>query len=165
MKKISKIEVIDLLDPNELGLFLVKHVQQDLKALGLSDSNLIKNVDYRKVEKNKQWLVQVILPKYAINVDQGRRAGAKMPPVGPILDWLRRKKIAPKNGKLGQLAFAIAKSIAKKGIKARPFLKNIPEYTQQWIDFHIKEIVNILEQGVVLELREITKNNIFLKAK
>ena len=71
---------------------------------------------------------------YARPVHDGRAPGSKMPPVDAIAQWVAQKKILNKNGKgkrkdanskaVRAVAFAIAKSIAKKGIPAKPFLKD-----------------------------------------
>jgi hypothetical protein len=71
---------------------------------------------------------------YARPVHDGRAPGSKMPPVDAIAQWVVEKKILNKNGKgkrkdvaskaVRAAAFAIAKSIAKKGIPAKPFLKD-----------------------------------------
>lgn len=73
---------------------------------------------------------------YAYFVEFGRRAG-KMPPVDYIREWVKKKGIADtyniktkKQANRGNdfddramsVAFMIARSIAKKGTKARPFL-------------------------------------------
>jgi hypothetical protein len=55
--------------------------------------------------------------KYAIYVHQGRRAGARMPPSSALTVWARR------HGAPGQ-EFVIARAIARRGIPAKPFLKN-----------------------------------------
>ena len=50
----------------------------------------------------------------------GRRKGAKAPPSTSIEAWMRSKGLGPRNGKsLKSAAFAIARSIGKKGYKGR----------------------------------------------
>lgn len=148
----TKLEIINLLDPQSLGAFLIKNIQEDLKGYKLANSNLYNSVNYKVKPTKEAWTVQVFMNDYAQIVDKGRRPG-KMPPVGAILDWLRRKNIVPKNGKLGNLAWAIAKSIAKRGIRARPFLNNIFLYTDQWIDYEIKNMVDEISVEVVADIK------------
>lgn len=58
--------------------------------------------------------------KYGKAVHEGRPPG-KMPPVKPLQEWIRRKKLVGDDGK-PLSAWAVAKSIEKKGIKPNPFL-------------------------------------------
>jgi hypothetical protein len=46
-------------------------------------------------------------------VDDGRRAGSKMPPLQPIREWLERR------GSEARLAWVVAKTIAERGIAPR----------------------------------------------
>ncbi|MDQ3095117.1 MAG: HK97 gp10 family phage protein [Actinomycetota bacterium] len=52
---------------------------------------------------------------YARPVEEGRRAGAPMPPPSALTGWARR------HGMEGA-EFVLARSIGRRGIKARPFL-------------------------------------------
>lgn len=63
--------------------------------------------------------------KHARFVEAGRRPGGRMPPVDAIRQWARSKGKA-------KLAFAIARSIAKKGIKARPVLSSRSVQRMLW---------------------------------
>ena len=66
------------------------------------------------------------LKKYADVIEFGRRAGAKPPPVEPIIQWMKIKPIRLRNKEGGfvkstesgirSAAFLIARSIGKKGI-------------------------------------------------
>lgn len=53
---------------------------------------------------------------YGIVIEKGRRPGMKAPPVKALAPWARRHGIP--DGAL----FQIARSIGRKGIKARPFM-------------------------------------------
>lgn len=76
--------------------------------------------------------------EYVSVMDQGRRSGAKMPPPAALLGWIRRhglglgaswsvkshKRIGSKQTQQAQdlaIAFVIARSIGRKGIKGRGF--------------------------------------------
>lgn len=54
---------------------------------------------------------------YAVPVDQGRRAGAQMPPPNALRGWMRR------HGMGDVSPFVLARSIARRGIKGRFFLR------------------------------------------
>jgi hypothetical protein len=62
--------------------------------------------------------------QYGIFVESGRRAGAKQPPINPILKWIEQRGIVPDEGTSKRsLAFLIARSIGEKGIRPTPFMK------------------------------------------
>lgn len=59
---------------------------------------------------------------YAIVIDQGRRPGARMPPPEALKLWVEKVLgIDPSESR--QVAFLVARSIAKKGIEARHFVE------------------------------------------
>lgn len=58
--------------------------------------------------------------RYGENVEFGRRVGAKAPPVDALMGWVRRH---PRPGRSARSqAFALARSISRRGIRARPFM-------------------------------------------
>jgi len=61
--------------------------------------------------------------RYGENVEYGRRVGAKAPPVDALMGWIRRHpRPGPHNRSQRSQAFALARSISRRGIRARPFL-------------------------------------------
>lgn len=68
---------------------------------------------------------------YAIFVHEGRRPGATPPPIAPILEWIKIKRLKPKdeNGRfikstparLKSMAVAMSKSIGRRGIEPLPY--------------------------------------------
>lgn len=89
---------------------------------------------------------------YAFFVEYGRRSG-KMPPVEYIKEWLRKKRSAhnlkaalaitgkSKEDFLLSTAWAIAKSIAKKGTKPHPFFDPAVKKNEQAISEAIAQAV------------------------
>lgn len=62
---------------------------------------------------------------YGIFVHEGRRPGAKMPPVDVIQEWAQHKRIITSTDTPSQArgkAFVIARAIARRGIKPKRFL-------------------------------------------
>ena len=88
--------------------------------------NLAKSIEYEvQVDNFEYQLVRTMLT-YGIFVDQGdgRRPGTP-PPVKPLIDWIKFKKIpVPQGMSVESFAFAIAGKIAKQGTdpKPRPFI-------------------------------------------
>jgi hypothetical protein len=104
---------------------LVKNlIAADKKATG----KLIKSVDYKLVQKANNIIVELTADAYLKNVDEGRRAGAKQPPLSALDKWVVARKIAPRDSKgkflpRQQVKFLIARSIAKNGIKPTNVIK------------------------------------------
>lgn len=81
------------------------------------------------------------LPVYWKWVENGRKAG-KMPPIEPILDWIKAKPVVPRerDGRLPtekQLAFLIARSIGKDGTKGKHVLERS---VQEGLDMMLESI-------------------------
>ena len=56
-------------------------------------------------------------------VNKGRRKGAKPVPIPALVEWIKQKGIATNNKKVLGIAFAIQKSIEKKGIPSKQYVK------------------------------------------
>jgi hypothetical protein len=92
---------------------------------------------------------------HAIYVHEGRRAGAKMPPIDAIAAWVSQKKLLNRGGKGKRLApdsvrvravaFLIARSIARKGIPPKPFLKDALLASQSEIKAEIAHAARMIE--------------------
>ena len=72
---------------------------------------------------------------YAIVMEEGRKPGAKMPPVDAIKLWVVRKLGIPAQ-EADSVAFLVARSIAKKGTKGRHMFKEGLEVSEP----HIKQL-------------------------
>ena len=111
-----------------------------------ASGKLYKTIDYSITSKSDSYLVTINLEEYWKFIEKGRRAGAKIPPVSAIENWIKIRKIIPrpvtlKSGKqrvptVQQLAYVIARSIARKGIAPRPFMRESIEDTMK--DFQSK---------------------------
>jgi hypothetical protein len=106
-----------------LGKDLVKTLVKNLlSANKKATGNLIRSIDYKVVEKANGFIVELLAADYLTNVDEGRRPGAKQPPLSALDKWVVARKIAPRDSKgkflpRQQVKFLIARSIAKNGIK------------------------------------------------
>jgi hypothetical protein len=94
----------------------------ELVHMGLIRSNIIKNVT--TTVDPKTLTVTMHLPEYAKYIESGRRPGAKRPPFRMILQWVR-KKFGSQDA--NRRTWAICGAIAKRGIKARPFIEKASE--------------------------------------
>ena len=71
---------------------------------------------------------------YAPVVEYGRSPG-RMPPPGALAGWLRRKGIDE------QYAFVVARSIARRGTRPRPYLKPALEKNRQAISREMDQVL------------------------
>ena len=107
------------------------------------DSELYKTL---KVEARNDGdiVFDMMLNDYLVFIESGRRAGAKFPPVEPIVRWARQRGIPTDNSTI----YLIRRAISRDCIKPRPFLAYIfEEMDEQWNNEWSDEIFNrIIEQ-------------------
>jgi len=113
------------------GERLAEHARRKLRDSGKSVSGRTeKSIVASSPKKDSHGYWKTLVgpkAKHAVYIIKGRRPNSRMPPVSAILKWIRARGIIPRqegNRKISQksLAWAIAKSIAKKGIKPFPFM-------------------------------------------
>lgn len=124
MEYTNLIKVLEI-----IGAEVRDKYKEKVKAGAYATGKLYKSVQYKVNITEQSIKLSLNLEDYWINVEQGRVAGKKMPPVSVIRKWMLSKGIPDKNG----LAYVISRKISKKGIKAKPYLKQtknevIPNY-------------------------------------
>jgi hypothetical protein len=77
----------------------------------VATGNLIRSINYKLQPTAQGIQIQLLSEDYLKYVDKGRRAGAKYPPIGPLLRWARVKGL-PQGA-----AYGAQKNIHKFGIK------------------------------------------------
>ena len=106
-------------------------------------SDIYKNLQV--IAKNDGDLVfDILLNDYLTYIESGRRKGAKMPPVEPIVRWARSRGIPTDNSTI----FLIRRAISRDGIQPRPFTATVMEQidldTPNWYDKIFDEIISII---------------------
>lgn len=108
------------------------------KADKIASRDLIRSLDHQVIKTGfgTSYTLKVIAEEYLKYVESGRKPNSKAPPVEPIKEWAKHKGLDE------GLAFPIAKSIGKKGIKPLNVI-------QAAFDNVVKQIeYRKLEQGV-----------------
>lgn len=154
----------------ELLIKIGKATKETYKA-NLKEKNkfatgkLYNSINYRVESTDKGVKLYFVADKYYLNIENGRKAGGKMPPVEVIKRWMAIKGIKPRpNQSINTTAYMISRSIQKKGIKPNPFLRNIKKGLNNWID-DINEAIST-DLKVNLKLKPIKENkHIKLKTK
>ena len=107
------------------------------------DSELYKTLQV-KATNDGDIVFDLMLNDYLVFIESGRRAGAKFPPVEPIVRWARKRGIPTDNSTI----YLIRRAISRDGIKPRPFMAYIfEEMDERWDDNWADSIFDkIMEQ-------------------
>lgn len=121
---------------------IINALKENLERVGRVASGVLSQSIRIDIEEEKDTVSFVLyMEDYWKYVDQGRRKGAKMPPQEAMLEFIKLRGIKPrepkgksisrKSKKLSmdsrrkQLAFAIGRSISKKGIEPTHFFTDV----------------------------------------
>lgn len=115
----------------------------------LHDSNLYRDLTSSGVLSDDGLIVSVFLNDYIFYVEHGRRKGAKMPPVEPIIRWARTRGISTDNSTI----FLIRRAISRDGIKGRPIMDQVFSLMDEqmtkdggWLDRIFDEIIKMVDE-------------------
>lgn len=140
-------EAMEALGKETVGQLVYELIRADKKASG----DLINSVDYNVLETANGVVLEILANDYLTYVDKGRRPNRKMPPVKKIEEWIKQRGLQGRDKKgrfikRKSFAFAIAKSIAKNGIKPTNVLKK----TRQ----NLLKNVALIEPAAIEEIEE-----------
>ena len=109
----------------------------------LVNSNIYNTLSV-KATNDGDLIFDIILNDYLVYIESGRRKGAKMPPVEPIVRWCKQKGIPTDNSTI----YLIRRAISRDGIKARPFMAYVmEEIDREWDNNVADELFNkIMEE-------------------
>lgn len=116
---------------------------QDLGS-NKSGSDIYKNLQV-KVTNDGDLVFDIILNDYLKFIESGRRKGAKMPPVEPIVKWAKKHGIPTDNGTI----YLIRRAISRDGIAPRPFMDKVFAdidyvWDKDWADELFDEIMRMI---------------------
>ena len=142
---------------NDFGNFIITNYKSQLEAEQMNNGELYRKISYSVSTVSSGWVISVSLADYWKYIENGRRAGAKMPPLEVIEKWIDVKQIKPhamtlKSGKTviptpPQLPFLIARSIGKKGIPPKPLFKNSFEAAKQ-------QFIQVIKDAITQDIKE-----------
>ena len=137
---------------------LNKYREQLTKNNKDASGQLRSSLDFRVEFTDTGAKLYFIAEDYWVNIEEGRRAGAKMPPIQAIQKWVRDKGIERRASKIKRVAYVIARSIGRNGIKAQPLLSNS-------IEAMLDEFLPELREALRLDLKDYLKETIKLIKK
>lgn len=127
---------------------IMKLVQAVMEGQDLSNnksgSDIYKNLQV-KATNDGDLVFDIILNDYLKFIESGRRKGAKMPPVEPIVKWAKKHGIPTDNGTI----YLIRRAISRDGIAPRPFMDKVfadidDVWDKNWADELIYEIMRMI---------------------
>ena len=109
------------------------------------DSDLYKTLQV-KATNDGDVVFDLMLNDYLVFIESGRRAGAKFPPVEPIVRWARKRGIPTDNNTI----YLIRRAISRDGIQPRPFMAYIFEemddrWDSNWADSIFDKIMEQID--------------------
>ena len=142
---------------NDFGNFIITNYKSQLEAEQMNNGELYKKISYSVSTVSSGWVISVSLADYWKYIENGRRAGAKMPPLDVIEKWIDVKQIKPhsmtlKSGKTviptpPQLPFLIARSIGQRGIPPKPLFKKSFEAAK-------KQFIQVIKDAITQDIKE-----------
>ena len=112
----------------------------------LTDSDIYKELDVIATHDG-DLVFDLMLNGYLKYIESGRRSGAKMPPVKPIVEWAKKHGISTDNSTI----WAIRKAISRDGIAPRPimdyvFIELDKMWDSRWSDELFNKITEELDK-------------------
>ena len=140
---------------DKFGKYLVKESRKNLTQKKKNVTNsLYESLDYDVKAMPNSFEFDFLMNEYGEWVDKGRKAG-KNPPFSPLRKWVQDRRIQFRSNKgkfqsYDQTAWAIVKSIGKKGIPAsnfysRPFNLGYAKLPNEIVEAYALDVEEFLE--------------------
>jgi hypothetical protein len=140
---------------NKFGKYLVKESRKNLTRLKKRNSNgLYDSLNYDIKAMPNSFEFDFLMKEYGEWVDKGRKPG-KNPPFSAIRKWVEQRRIQFRSNKgkfvtYDSTAWAITKSIGKKGIKptnfySRPFKLGYAKLPNEIVEAYALDVEEFLE--------------------
>lgn len=113
-------------------------------ASNKTSSDIYKNLQVNATNDG-DLVFDIILNDYLKFIESGRRKGADMPPVEPIIKWAKKHGIPTDNSTI----FLIRRAISRDGISPRPFMDKVfsdidDVWDKNWADELFDEIMRMI---------------------
>jgi len=140
---------------DKFGKYLVRESRKNLTRKKKNVTNsLYESLDYDVKAMPNSFEFDFLMQEYGEWVDKGRKAG-KNPPFSPLRKWVQDRRIQFRSNKgrfqtYDQTAWAIVKSIGKKGIPAsnfysRPFNLGFAKLPDEIVEAYALDMEDFLE--------------------
>lgn len=116
------------MDINKIVMEFTKDIMKLVQAVMEGQefaNNKVSSDIYKNLQVNAtndgDLVFDIILNDYLKFIESGRRKGADMPPVEPIVKWAKKHDIPTDNGTI----YLIRRAISRDGIAPRPFMDKV----------------------------------------
>lgn len=122
------------MDITNIVIAFSKDIMEVVRAVMSSDAGVNRKVGYNTLTDSEIYnnikinatndgdlVFDIMLNDYLKYIESGRRAGAKFPPVEPIVKWAKKHGIPTDNSTI----FLIRRAISRDGINARPLMEYV----------------------------------------
>lgn len=140
------------MDINKIVMEFTKDIMKLVQAV-MDGQEFASNKTSSDIYKNLQvnatndgdLVFDIILNDYLKFIESGRRKGADMPPVEPIVKWAKKHGIPTDNGTI----YLIRRAISRDGIAPRPFMDKVfadidDVWDKNWADELFDEIMRMI---------------------
>jgi len=148
-------------DLRQISLFL----QEDIKQILIDDGHtasgdLVRSIKNVVKQELNSFVIEGSMFIQGQFIIQGRKKGLKGIPLDALIDWVRQKNFVQGITKTRSVAFAIQKSIKKKGIKPDDFIEKafnknigriesrINDSVEEALDLSIKNLITNATQKI-----------------
>lgn len=136
---------------NTISELALQQYKENIKNGAYATGTLFNSVKYRLDINDKGIRLSFVdLPDYYIKVEKGQKPGENNLSrefIGKIYKWMIVKKIPTKKN----AAFFISRSIVKKGVKSKPYLRKIEK---DIINNYTDDITSAFKKDIELELKK-----------
>jgi len=132
------LEIVRAVMSSSVGINLKVHRNT------LTDSDIYRNINIVATHDG-DLVFDLMLNDYIQYIESGRRVGAKMPPVEPIVRWAKKHGIPTDNSTI----FLIRRAISRDGISSRPimdfaFKELDKQFEYRWADELFNKLIEKL---------------------
>lgn len=133
-------ELVRAVMDSELGINLKVHKNT------LNDSDVYKQLTLN-ARHDGDLVFDLMVNDYIKYIESGRRAGAKFPPVEPIVKWAKKKGLPTDNSTI----YLIRRAISRDGIAPRPIMEFVfkemdKKWDERWSDELFEEIMKLITE-------------------
>ena len=126
----------------QIATFLKADIKQQLIDDGhRATGELVDSINTAVIQGSNMWVIEGSMAKQGEYIIRGRQAGSKGVPIDALVKWIENKNFSDGVSSTRGLAFAIQKSIKKKGIKPDDFISKVFEKNRDLIGRKLDEAV------------------------